>query len=419
MSQRRIPRGGALRDAQLCLRLTLGLVLAGLGSASCRDHPFANAGPPPSHTPDAREPQPSDVALPPALPAPTLTHTAAFELVATSEGAALVWAEGACSQGVQLQRFDPEGRAIGSARRLPACADDQASGQISDLAAAVGGGRLGLAWIVRGADTAAVRGTFGPDTGLSFAPGAQLGAADTQPGVARGQLWLAGAEDERLRVAFRGPEAPCTAERGSCTPIVSLQLPAPSGVPARHTDTREVPSACPRLLVGSLWSQGIWYDAFCAREAPEGSFVTELYAIRPEIFYAEASPLLRDCAPSGIAPSEKGVLVFGSCAGGTRVHALAAGQHTVLDQITRTVACEAGRPTLTLRAADGTEEVYKLTGPRDRLEMWLPADTAAPDSRAVFTGRRLLVAHVQQNRLSVLRYRCEGQSVVSDAAAML
>lgn len=318
---------------------------------------------------------------------------------------------------------------MGATLRLETCGpgEHDPSTRVAAVAAAVGGGRLGLAWLTRGAHTAAVSATFGPDSAVSFAPALQLGAADANGGHSdqgdRGQLWIAGADDERLRVAWQGQSAPCTSEHGPCAQLVSTQLPAPrpQSQGARHLDTREVPHPCPRLLLGSIWNRGVWYDAFCAREQPDGVSVTEVYAIRPEIFYAEVSPLLQDCAPLGIAPSSSGAVVFGQCGDSTRVQRLG-GDHpaqVVLEGVTRALHCQAGRPTLTLTALDGAVEEYRLTGPRDRLEMWLPADIAGPGSRAAFTGRRLLVAHTRENRLLLDRYRCEGETVVSDAPAML
>jgi hypothetical protein len=365
-----------------------------------------------------------------------LRHPGAFELVATSEGATLLWAQGGCSSGIELQRFDAEGRANGAVTRIAACPDATASAaaEVTDLSAAVGGGKLGVAWITRNAGGAQVFGTHGADSGAAWAPTLQLGAAEPKAGSLRGQLSLVASNEGRHRVSWSGLEGPCSGESARCAHVVSTPLPpahndSEPGAP-RRLDTREIPQPCPRLLVGSLFKHGVWYDAFCAFDPARAGPVTEVYAIKPEIFYAEASPVLHDCTPLGVAPSQEGVLILGECPDGLRVHALDSvrSRNSVIVRPTRTLACAAGRPVLSLRAepaAGGASDVYRLTGPMDRLEGWLPADIAGAGSRAAFTGRRLLVARVRasadpkKNRLLVTPYRCEGESVVSEPPAML
>jgi hypothetical protein len=49
-----------------------------------------------------------------ARAAPHLSHAMAFELVATSGGAVLIWAPGPCSEGIRVQRYAPDGEPVAS-----------------------------------------------------------------------------------------------------------------------------------------------------------------------------------------------------------------------------------------------------------------------------------------------------------------
>ena len=91
----------------------------------------------------------------------------------------------------------------------------------------------------------------------------------------------------------------------------------------------------------------------------------------------------------------------------------------MLARIQRSLRCEAGRPILEIRSDAGGVESYKLSGPRDRIELWLPETLAAEGSRAAFTGRSLLIATVQQQQLVMSRQHCEGETLVSDTRTML
>lgn len=352
--------------------------------------------------------------------APTLTRPGAFELVATSEGALLAWAEGACRAGVHVQRFDANGEPQLQAASVEACdpSRPQADEPIVELSAVASGGKLALAWITEGASPA-VLGTYATDHAADFAPTLQLGAAEPGASSERGRLLLSASETGQQRVAWRAPRGPCASEPRGCAMLVTQPHPPANEAAARRTDTREIPFPCARLLVGSTWSQGVWYDAFCALDGEAGSATTQVYAIRPEIFYAEVVPVLRGCAPLGAAPSQSGIVVFGQCGSTLRAHVLREGRRQAIDVSDRQVRCEAGRPVLELHADGGAIETLRLDAPRDRLELWLPAKLAPPGSRAAFTGRRLLIATLQANRLTLRSQHCEGQTLVSDSPTML
>jgi hypothetical protein len=362
-----------------------------------------------------------------------LAHASAFELVATSEGAVLVWAPpAACRSGLQVRRLAADGSMQEPGVVLDAACGGDADLDVVELTAAAGGGRLGVAFVVadKAQQQARVLGTQAADSARAFAPVLQLGAAEPRGLPQRGRVELVAAESGQMRVAWQGPRAACVGESGSCAQLVSEPYPPALDAAGRRTDTREIPQPCPRMLVGSVWTQGVWYDAFCALGARGESQsdsvalrITHVYAIRPEIFYAEAEPTLRDCEPLGLAPSRNGAVAWGRCSDGLRAQLLAPeGHRQTVSAATRSVECADGRPVLRLRGASGEDAAFPLSAPRDRLELWLPPELANEASRAVFTGRHLLVASPQAGGLVVHSHHCDTQglvSEVSDARPML
>jgi hypothetical protein len=351
---------------------------------------------------------------------PRLNNTLAFELVASSQGAVLSWAAGPCSDGVAVQRYDPDGEPVGEAAHLDGCGPVTAQGaEVVQLSAVADGGKLGLAWVVRAANEAQVLGSFGADSGSAFAPTLLLGAAAPGALPGRSRLSMAGAEGGQMRVSWQAPEGPCSHGHGTCARVLTSSHPPAAEAAARGRDAREVPDPCPELLVGSSWSRGVWYEAFCALDRPGGEPYTEVYAIRPEIFYAEAFPVLAGCTPVGVGAAARGVLVLGECPDGLRVHALGESHRDVIAHAVRDVRCESGRPTFTIHNGQGQSIAYRLDAPADRLELWLSGKLATSESRVAFTGRKLLIATVSDSRLTVQAWKCQGESLVSDSPTML
>ncbi len=348
----------------------------------------------------------------------------AFELVATSEGATAVWiAPGACETSLHVQRFDGDGNKIGESTRsgIEACGSDvafAARAHIVEISAAVGAGRLGLAWIAQDANSAAVFGSYGSDDATTLAPAARLSAAPLVHGATRGRLQMSGASTGQVRVAYRAPEAACVGEAGRCAQLVTQSLP--SGA-LRVADTREIATPCPRMLVGATVLAGTWYDGFCAVSggASKSEPLTQVYAIRPEISYAEAVPVLAGCEPLGVSPTSKGVAVWGLCGGTLRAHVVAAmGHELVLDAVTREAKCQQDRPVLSIVAGDGTRLDSPQDEPRDRLELLLPPELAGPAARAAFAGRNIFVTEVKQGSLVLRVLGCRGDSLVESLALL-
>ncbi|HEX7477874.1 MAG TPA: hypothetical protein VF331_08710 [Polyangiales bacterium] len=63
--------------------------------------------------------------------------------------------------------------------------------------------------------------------------------------------------------------------------------------------------------------------------------------------------------------------------------------------------------------------ITRVCADGDRIELWLPDGLAPAGARAAFTGSRLLVVSAHASALTSMTYRCQGQQLVPDAAAML
>ncbi len=371
-------------------------------------------------------PSPAVVAAP-AVPRVLgeLGTTDAFELVTTSDGALALWvAPGSCSQSLRLQRFDAQGRAQGAARvlGLDACAAaalPAADARVSELAATAAGGHLGLVWIAQSEQLAAVLGSYAPDSAQTFGPPQRLSAAEARSDAVRGRLSLSAAETGAMRVAFRAPVARCVGQSGDCAQLVTQAYPPLAGAAARVADAREIRTPCLRMLAGATWVSGTWYDAFCALGEQDAIPTTQVYAIRPEISYAAAVPTLRECMPLGLSPAPKGAVMWGDCAGERTAHVITLdGRERTLAHAITDIRCAGGRPLLRV-SGEGDPLELKLDEPRDRIELWLPTALAPAGARAVFTGSRLIVVSARGPSLGFVTYRCQGDQLVPDAAAML
>lgn len=371
----------------------------------------------PVHPATTSEPAPAQL-----LPLGDIASEDAFELVATSDGAAVVWvAPGPCDASLRVQRFDAEGRRLGGAVRagVVPCGRERSEGaQITELAATAAAGKLAAAWIVEDATSAVVFGSVGSDAADALAPAQRIAEASRERLAARGRLMLSASPIGQMRMAFRAPDAACVGAPGRCAKLVTQAFPVGAERPA---DAREMPTPCARMLVGAHALGDTWYDAFCAvtPRATEQAALTLVYAIRPEISYAEAVPVLEGCEPLGVAPTPRGVAVLGTCEGQLRAHVVAGqGRALVLDGVMREAKCVASRPLLALAAADGARLEVPLDEPRDRLELLLAPGLASARARAAFTGSRLLVADVQRNRVVLRTFVCRGDALVAAPALL-
>ena len=378
----------------------------------------------------------------PAAAAPRAVATpASFDLVATGSGALLAWGAPAETGGaVSLLALD----SLGGERGRPRTLFERRTGAPTsalEIAAASGGGRVGVAWVSRAGDALTVLATHGSDEAEAFAPPIDLGpvSLDGSAGGAtgapsgttsRGALAASAAEDGNVAVLHRqmpgecppGGEAP-SATDGRCVYFGVERLGGSPGGTERRGVGLAAPDPCPRSVVGYVWSAGVWYYGICTAAGDERSPVTTVYAIQFDPEYAHAERVLEGCDPIGLGASRRGVVAIGRCSGRFDAVELrdAARERAELSGVERSVVCSEGRPKITLRDAQGASIERVLGGPESGIEVLLPDAVAAPGSRAAWTGDALLVATAEGGSVSLRRHRCEGDVLVElpSAAGMM
>lgn len=349
----------------------------------------------PAAAPPASPPPPSTP--PPIAPSRPLSEAAAFALVPAGEGALLTWA---ASTGVRALPLDPLGSPAGPELTLAPGSD-----AVVELDAASAGRRLALAWVIDRGELLEVKASYSLDGGRSFAAAEQLGPTVRAHG-ARGRLDMSAQDGGALVLYHRIPEGPCMSSAGTCARIARTAIG--EGTALERTDPLEVQHPCDPLVSGALWHDGTSYHAVCHAD-PEPS--TLVYAIRPALQYAVPVDMPAGCTPLGIAPLDVGVAVVTRC--GDRLvatHLDAMGRELArFSPVERSVACEEGRPALTIGSGGGGPRLH-LEGAREELEALLPESIAPSGARAIWTGEALLVAGVQRGELSLRRYQCAGET---------
>jgi hypothetical protein len=337
---------------------------------------------------------------------------AAFDLIATGEGAVLVWGVPTTDGGgVRALALDPHGGARGhevvvvsEAQRADPQRDD-GPGQVEDVAATVAGARIAVGWIVRHAARARVQATISSFGLEGFAPPRDLGPTvrGLIDGSARGRIAAWTWYDGSAVIAHQLEPAACTARAGTCARFVRVRL---DGEPARADDPLEVSDPCESALVGGLVRGTATFHAICHGGSNP---VTTLYAIDPAGSpLASAVEILAGCVPTGLAPGPTGAVVVGRCPEGLGAHQIGPRGEGIaaLRRAMPRAICEEGRPVLELVADDGTIR-FPLSEPISRLEAMLPEDVAPSGARAVWTGEVLLVAGVTAREVTLRRFECE------------
>lgn len=341
-----------------------------------------------------------------SISAPRAISTpASFDLVATGDGAVLIFAAPLAEGGVlRAMSLDPRGVTRG---RETLVADRRASASpllVTEVAAASAGGRLGIAWIAQESSARAeVFTTHGGADALAFAPATSLGDSVVFPRSARGRVAMSARDDGGLTLTFRRSAGPCEAQHGTCARYQHRRI-GRTDAPARGTDGNEVLVPCEPLLSGSVWAEGVWFSGVCS--ALDGAR-SHVFAIREEPSYAAVYDGPRGCFPVGIVALAEGAASVTRCPEGLHVarlgadgRATAATSHAVMSTL-----CEGGRPQLRA-SGDGAAIALALEAPQSRVEALLPAQLAPAGARAVWTGEALLVAAPQGADVFLRRYAC-------------
>ena len=397
-----MPSGAGGRGARV-----VSFVLS-LGLGACGD-------PPPPEAPVAPPPPPLPIAAPRAV-----STSAAFDLVATADGAVLVWGvPPRVGGGVRALALSATGAAQGHevdvARRGMAAggAIEEAPAQVTEISAIASGRRVGVVWMVERGDERRVQATFSSAGAESFAPVRDLEQAPpATEGRSRGRVTVAVQDDGAIVASYRIPDAACRASEGHCARFGRSRVDGDEDA-ARGDEPLEVRSPCDPLLVGALSQGGTHHFGVCH---DDGGPRTTVYAINPAISYAGATDLLASCTPFAMSPVPGGVAVSARCADGIGVARVDGHGRSgpVVRPATLTPRCEGEQPVLEA-TGDGVTLSVPLRERATHIEGLLPERIAPASSRAVWTGESVLVAVPLGNEVGLRRYDCElGELVRSD-----
>jgi hypothetical protein len=236
----------------------------------------------------------------------------------------------------------------------------------------------------------------------------ELGAAWSGPRTARGNVVVA-ARDDKALVFARGDQATCIEPgRSGCFAFGFHELDAtravesglPMSVPVPCTD-----DSAQLTVVGSRFHYGVCTDT---GKHP----VTTMFSIQRDPEYARADQLLEGCTPTGTLAWRGAAWLVADCEGVRRAARIGDDAAEQLDLRAPRLECSGG----TLRVRTSSLDLA-LDEPRSGLAPLLPPDVAPPGSRAVWTGRALVVAASFAEQLRVTRRTCEGTRLLMTTIA--
>lgn len=356
---------------------------------------------------------PRPLVRPPMFAPVPVRSATTFDLVATADGALLVWASSDATQSsIRAQRLDGDGAPSGASSVV----DSRQTGPVDELVAATSAGRLGVAWIESASSPPHVHTTFGGVRAEAFAPAEDLGESVTQSSGLRGRLVLAAAEDGALTLAYRIPADDCYARDGVCERYMHRRLGVERASDRTPMDRMEVRESCEPFLFGSVWTSGTWYSGVCSTE-PEA--MIPVIVVRPAISYAAPNNGPEGCTPLGIVALPDGAVAVSEC-GNTRVYRRINLEGRTIAQAagpTPVARCPGGHLQLSAESDAPAQIVLTPTAPQSRIEWMLPVDMVGRQGRAVWTGATALVAREVGGALRLSSMRCDGEHLVIQNAS--
>lgn len=342
------------------------------------------------------------------LPEREVSGEAAFDLVATEEGAALLWGRPA-SEGSELVAavLDSGGVARGEPIVLSVPASERSSRVVQVESVSVQG-RLGVAWVTTDGQRALTHAALGDAKTRSFTPGAALGETALDDPRQRGQTAITASDRGEFLVLRRGSDERCSEDPSQrCATFAFREVlstgPEPRGLPL------SVPAPCPRAIVGFTVIQDRWHYALCS--LAEGRPVTTLFNVQRTPFYAEAKRLHDGCTPLGVSAVNGDAVTVADCSDGRR-GTLSAGLERPAASVElsqATLECELGRPVL--RAPGERVLALSFDRPLSGLGPLVPARVAPASARVVWTGTTLLGAIWSRGRVALHRWQCRGSEL--------
>lgn len=397
----RFPRRSGRLLASLVRRGVVALLLA-LAAPACKDGPK----PTPADASSATRATEHDR---PPLAARDVDGEVAFDLVATQDGAVLMWGSpGKADARLEAALLDAHGGALGEpiSLRLPG---DARSERIVEVSAAASGTRIGVAWVATEDQSAMAWGAVGDAATRAFTPAVGLGEVTLTGAAQRGHLAVAASERSQLLVLRRGIDEPCFEDpKRRCAAFAFRELIG------NGTETRglplSVPAPCAHAIAGFTVVDDRWHYALCSQA--EGAAKSTLFSVQRTPFYADAKPIHAGCAPLGSTRVGEDAVTVAECPGGRRA-TLGGGLERPLRNIDlsqATLACERGRPVL--RAPGDQPFVLELGSAREGVAPLLPSSIAPGNARAAWTGAALLVATWVQKKVVLHRWECRGPELL-------
>lgn len=355
------------------------------------------------------------------LAAPRATTSgAAFDLVPLADGALIVWGRPSrLGGGLQLARLDAWGSAVGNeqlayAPALPAggTSAERIAEDALELDAAVARGSIAIAWVARNQLELSVKSIVGDLASMRFGGPILLGPTTRSRIGGRGYVTVAASDDGTFQGIVRLADAPCAGSpSATCAQVGSAELRATQAVPAGVP--LAIPDACAQTVVGAAWVGRRFHYGVCSMR--EGAPLTTAYTIEPDSQVARSDELLPGCQPDGFLSTGSELLIAGRCAGGRAGARMANTAHGMraLPMDSVQIRCEGRVPVI--QTAPELGATVRLTTPLDHLEALLPQNVAPTGSRAVWTGKTVLIAQPIEGEVALHRFDCDrGQFVQTD-----
>ncbi len=353
--------------------------------------------------------QPLVPAPPPHRPISTPRLAAgpsAFDLITTSDGAALIWGGSPdTGGGVHYLPLTPFGEVAGRVGTLASVRGERERGEmVRELVATSASGVTFVAWITRGAGhrsywsyaRASLR-----EPQVFANPSLLAASVDTQT-LARGNLAISATEPDTATLFARLVDAPCAnAADDSCAVLQRTVLHADGRAETDAASQMLLDHTCERPIVGLEYVSSTQFFALSC-----GAPATTFYSVRRDVPYASALPLASGCQASGLVASRGGATLRAECDGRstwTEVSTMGAAAQPL--SAPALVKCEAAGPTLRV-VAQGRELSLPLRAQRNNLGAWLAESIAPAGTRAVWTGQALLLAVPHGRDVSFRRYEC-------------
>lgn len=355
------------------------------------------------------------------LGAPRATASgSAFDLVPLPEGGLLAWGRPSrLGGGIELLKLDAWGGATGAetlafAPTLPPSGStaERIAEDALEIDAAVARGSVAVVWVARYQLDLGVKSLYGDLATMRFGAPVNLGVTTRTRTGARGWTAIGASDDGRFQALVRLEDSACPDAAGVvCANIGSAEIHAteatPSGVPLL------VPNPCAQAIVGAAWVGRRFHYGVCAMR--DGAPITTAYTIEMDAQVARSDEVLPGCQPDGFLSTGAELLVPGRCAGGragARMPDSAHGMRALpMDNVQ--IRCEGRVPVI--QTAPQLGATVRLTTPLDHLEALLPQRVAPTGSRAIWTGKTVLVAQPIGGEVALHRFDCDhGQFMQTD-----